>query len=322
MVDAARSGFESGAARAGSGDEYRTIPKNLTEIIKKELTNDDEDIGMIEKMIFTLKDPLSAIKISLPVKASICMHFECFDFETFCIFNKIPEGIKYVTRKDLVKKNYEMKKYDKERNELREKLRQQPRNSRSINLQLQKLQRNLTIPAYTAKFNPYSFPSPKVPSYKCPICDRLFALHQLYISDAYNFFVKTTPLDINRVELVDMIKYRILDDRPASMIPLGKNGGGEEEEIIVLSDEEDDEFDSDSNRNGNRNGNGNGNGIHGNGSGTGTGTGTVKESNRHTPNKLYNRDNSEDIFDDGLDQELLSLGTKGIGSWDDPVTLD
>lgn len=92
-------------------------------VIQGELLNDDEDIGKIEKMIFSLKDPLSATKISLPVKSTICIHFECFDFDNFCKFSHIPEGIKYVCRKDLVKKNFEKKKSEKREQEMLEKLR-------------------------------------------------------------------------------------------------------------------------------------------------------------------------------------------------------
>lgn len=141
----------------------------------------------------------------------------------------------------------------------------------------------------------------------------MFSLNQLYISDAYNFFVKTTPREVNRVELVDMIKYRILDDRAGSALP--KN----EEEVIILSDEDHDDDD----------------GSH---SGTyaekvdkkidnndSTGEKLLRNLLRESEDEgdeLYNRNSSEGVFDDGLDREFLSLGANGIGSWEDPVTIE
>lgn len=338
--------------RKGSSNEpeYRTIPKNLTTIIQKELLNDDEDIGMIEKMIFSLKDPISATKISLPVKSTMCMHFECFDFENFCMFSHIPDGIKYVCRKDLVKKNFEKKKTEKREQEILERIRKQgekkiPENElwrkqlyevsekmkhqrkgsklyKSLNSELQFIMNKMVIPQYTANFSPYAAAQPPAgrfaptnyPTYKCPICDRMFSLNQLYISDAYNFFVKTTPREVNRVELVDLIKYRILDDRTTSRGPQDQ-----EQEVIVLSDDEDEEGEENDEKD-----DGpvpeNGHGPHFAGRSE-----TIKSElheRKEKGNEVYNRNSSEELFDDGLDEELLSLGTKGIGSWEDPVTIE
>lgn len=293
------------AAKQHPGDDYRYIPANLTEAIRRELTNDD-DVGIISKMIFTLKDPLSATKISLPVKLVLCLHFECFDFDTFCVYSKIADGIKYVTRKDLAKRNYDRKRYEKERRDLQQRIQKQPQN-RALTLQLQHIQRSISIPAYTAKFNPYHFAPPKIPVYKCPICDCSFLLHQLYISDAYNYFVKTTPRAVNRVELVDMVKYRILDDRIGSSVPPNGNADDREAVVVVLSDEEEEE----------------------------TAAGKPKQTevqekghNEGKANALlyedegqYNRTASEEVFDDGLDEALFNLD-HGAGSWEDPVTID
>ncbi len=293
------------AAKPHPDDDYRYIPTNLTETIRKELTNDD-DVGIISKMIFTLKDPLSATKISLPVKLVLCLHFECFDFDTFCVYSKIPDGIKYVTRKDLAKRNYDRKRYEKERRDLQQRIQKQPQN-RALTLQLQHIQRSISIPAYTAKFNPYHFAPPKIPVYKCPICDCSFLLHQLYISDAYNYFVKTTPRAVNRVELVDMIKYRILDDRIGSSVPSNGKADDGGTVVVILSDEEEEETAAGKPKQ---------EGVREKGHNEGNANALLNEDEG-----LYNRTASEEIFNDGLDEALFNLD-RGAGSWEDPVTID
>lgn len=69
------------------------------------------------------------------------------------------------------------------------------------------------------------------PTYKCPVCNRAFLLNQLFISDVLNYFVKTTPMDIDRIELRDMVKYRIVDEKEmVKEVP--------QENVVVLSDDD------------------------------------------------------------------------------------
>ena len=60
------------------------------------------------------------------------------------------------------------------------------------------------------------------------MCDEKFGLKQLYISDIFNFFVKTTPLHTTRIELVESDRYKILEDEVVE--PQEKNA-----EYVVLS---------------------------------------------------------------------------------------
>ena len=167
----------------------------------------DDDVNMIQKMVFTLRDPLTATKVNLPVKTIQCQHFECFDLENFCTFNHIPKGVKTLLRKDLVKRNYELKKQER--------------------LYKQKYGHN-SNPVNIIQLTKANGVSSKAPGYKCPICNCDFKLVQLFISDVFNYFVKTTPKSIDRIELRDMIKYRIVEDDEVESVP---------EEVIELGDE-------------------------------------------------------------------------------------
>ena len=123
------------------------------------------------------------------------------------------------------------------------------------------------------------------------------------MGDAYNYFVKSTPVDAERVELLDMNRYKVLDDK---RIPKAV-----EEEIIVLSDDDDD------NNNGIVNANYDDK-VNANQADT-VGLALLQ-------NLLY--DSGDDLFDDGLDEEILNLSESdyqrfGQGSsYDDPVTID
>ncbi|CAK7909435.1 hypothetical protein CAAN1_24S01310 [[Candida] anglica] len=303
--------------------DYRTIPPNLIATIRSELT-DDDSLGIISKMIFTLKDPLSATKISLPVKSSACHHFECFDYDTFCTFNKIPLGIKTITRKDLAKRNFEMKRLEKER--------QQRANSGGLGANagfsfvppppsVNKTYPQIFIPGpgpgpgmaghgmgrgTDNKSKLSSYYGPRL-TYKCPICDTAFDLRMMMISDAYNFFVKTTPRDVSRVELVDMVKYRILDDRPNS----SRQSSAIVEEVIILDDDDEEDYDEEEDKQ-----------DKASKPAPGTSNEVPVKQEKWGSDAQYHRHVSEDVFDDGLDDELLSLGTQGKGSWEDPVTID
>jgi len=72
------------------------------------------------------------------------------------------------------------------------------------------------------------------PLYKCPLCDEKFALKQLYISDIFNFFVKTTPLSTTRIELVEADRYKILESEFTETKE-------DTPEMVDLSDEEEEE---------------------------------------------------------------------------------
>lgn len=214
-------------------DVFRKIPPNLKQMLKEEFgSHQDEDFSIIEKMIFSLRDPLSASKIKLPVKSLMCTHFECFDFDNFCTFNRIPSGVSHVLRKDLYKKAYEVKKRFKQLEETA----LESETLKSMNMFLFK--KNFTYqPNVNELKNFVSFPS-YYPVYKCPICNLLFELNQLFISDIFNYFIKTTPLHIDRIEMYDMEKYRIVDE---TIHPEKKT---ETEEVVVLSDDEIDTRDS------------------------------------------------------------------------------
>ena len=285
---------------------YRTIPKNLISIIKKELGDlgdTDDDLGMIEKMVFTLKDPLSASKIGLPVKSNLCQHFECFDFENFCIFNKIPMGVKNLIKKDLAKRNLDLKKSEK-----LSKL-NQPGHVKYDGHATNTNASFIHFPSFSPSIKGYKHPfaQPRVPAYKCPVCNVSFALNQLYISDVFNFFVKTTPKHIDRIELMDMVKYKIIDDSKANWANTKSHVSHEPEELVILSDDDDvDDVDS-------------------------TAAQHAIHNNEHTQVDPQIPESTDDVFNDGLDNELLRLsnlhehatdGYKGRGSWEDPVTLD
>ncbi|EGW35622.1 uncharacterized protein SPAPADRAFT_58836, partial [Spathaspora passalidarum NRRL Y-27907] len=86
---------------------------------------------------------------------------------------------------------------------------------------------------YTSRFIAPVF---NCPTYSCPICDTKFMLSGLTISDSYNYFVKSTPKETERIELIGMEKYRLIDDSITAHIP-----PEDDEDMIVLSsdDEED-----------------------------------------------------------------------------------
>ncbi|ABN68016.2 zinc finger protein, MIZ type [Scheffersomyces stipitis CBS 6054] len=264
-------------------DGYKPVPKHILPMIEQEIGAMNDEFAIVDKFIFSLKDPLGASKIKLPVKSMYCIHFECFDFNNFCLFNKIPPGVKLLVKKDLAKKSFESIK-------LRKRVHKEVKSEYVTIISDPK--------AYTAKFI-----APMGPIYKCPICDRSFPLSELVMGDAYNYFVKSTPVDAERVELLDMNRYKVLDDK---RIPKAV-----EEEIIVLSDDDDD------NNNGIVNANYDDK-VNANQADT-VGLASLQ-------NLSY--DSGDDLFDDGLDEEILNLSESdyqrfGQGSsYDDPVTID
>lgn len=277
---------------------YRRIPQPYLSLMKRELSlftdlNNEEDLSMIQKVIFSLKDPYSGTKIQLPIKSTTCKHFECFDFKTFCQINqsKISAVDQVKLRKELCSRNFEARKLEKL---FQEQMKKFGTSLNRIQVPNGKGQPPLyTYPQYSENGQIFHFAlyNRTPPLFKCPICDQLFGIKQLYISDVFNYFVKVTPKTVERIELLDMARYRIIDNNPikSSASP----GLSEKEEVIVLSDDSSDE--------------------------------DIKVNNRKKPKKVFSSE-SEDDFNDGLDDMLMSLSKpeegSGMGSWDDPVTLD
>ncbi|WEJ96624.1 hypothetical protein PSN45_004165 [Yamadazyma tenuis] len=289
---------------------YRTIPPNLILVLRREfglLNETAEEMSMIEKIIFTLRDPLSATRIGLPVKAVVCNHFECFDFDNFCVFNRIPTGIKTVLRKDLIRRSNEMKKRDKQV--------ATTTGSRG-KTDIVSLTRNFVYKPNISGFNNFrknsTGASQSYPIYRCPVCNKLFELNHLFISDVFNYFIKTTPSEIDRIELRDMVKYRIVEDDIND--PHKNQTNAQAEEVIELLSDDDDtqshspqlqkEDISDSEA-------------------------TEEEVLvRKSDNNFWDSDDSfDDSFEESYrryqDQYTAGAGAvRGSGSWEDPVTLD
>lgn len=192
---------------------YRNIPSSLVSTIQRELnlffdTGNDDDLEVVGRVIFSLKDPYSATKIKLPVKATTCRHFECFDFENFCVFHKLPPGVKGSLKKGLVAKSHDSRRLEQLF------VKQQQQIARGLLLFKAP---GLIYPQFSEHGQMFftEIFNRTAPLYKCPLCDEKFGLKQLYISDIFNFFVKTTPLHTTRIELVENDRYKILEDEVA-----------------------------------------------------------------------------------------------------------
>lgn len=264
---------------------YRNIPSNLVNAIQRELnlffdTGGDDELEVVGRVIFSLKDPYSATKIKLPVKATTCRHFECFDLENFSVFHKLAPGITRGLKKELVMKSHESRKLE----QLFMKQQQQISNGTLLFKAP-----GLIYPQFSEHgqmfFSDVYNRTP--PLYKCPLCDEKFGLKQLYISDIFNFFVKTTPLSTTRIELVETDRYRILEEESA-------DNHDEASDLVVLS--EDDDSDDDK-----------------------------RVKNEHEPKQERvdpaNKSFSAEDFNDGLDDVLLKI-SQGDGTWGNPMTLD
>lgn len=210
---------------------YRTIPPNLVNTIQRELnlffdTGEDDGLEVVGKVIFSLKDPYSATKIRLPVKATTCRHFECFDFENFCVFHKLPYGVKGSLKKGLLMKSSDLRRL--EQLFLRQQL-------QIASGRLLFKSPGLVYPLFSEHGQMFftELYSRTPPLYKCPLCDEKFGLKQLYISDIFNFFVKTTPLHTTRIELVELDRYKIVEDDAGEQ-------KHEDPDVVVLSGDESD----------------------------------------------------------------------------------
>lgn len=279
---------------------YRNIPKNLVRNMKIELGIEDEEneLEMIERMIFSLKDPFSGSKIKLPVKSTHCRHFECFDFESLCIINKIPVGVQRLLKKDLAKRNLEWKKTEKmlqSKYQSKGPTAHQEEGIYGGAIKIVEFPLLGRDPEEDRKPQSSKVAKPKAPSYRCPVCNCSFYLSNLFISDVFNYFVKTTPSQIVRIELQDMDKYRIIDD--STPVPASHAAPGSTPDVVVLSDDD-----------------------------------SGPPPTALWPTQIDTAiQPSDDVFDDGLDDELIRLSTTndlpdpdymGHGTWDDPVTLD
>lgn len=211
---------------------YRNIPPNLVNTIQRELnlfydTGADDELEVVGKIVFSLKDPYSATKIKLPVKATTCRHFECFDMDNFCLFHKLPHGVRNSLKKSLIMKSHESRKLE----QLFLKQQQQIANGTLLFKAP-----GLIYPLFSEHGQIFfsEIYSRTPPLYKCPLCDEKFALKQLYISDIFNFFVKTTPLSTTRIELVEADRYKILESEFTETKE-------DTPEMVDLSDEEEEE---------------------------------------------------------------------------------
>lgn len=259
---------------------YRNIPPNLVNTIQRELnlffdTGGDDELEVVGKLVFSLKDPYSATKIKLPVKATTCRHFECFDLENFCLFHKLPHGVRHSLKKSLIMKSHESRKLEQLF------LKQQEQIEKGTLLFKSP---GIIYPLFSEHGQMFfsEIYSRTPPLYKCPLCDEKFALKQLYISDIFNFFVKTTPLQTTRIELVEADRYKILEaefteqrEETTETVELSEEDDEEEEEAVVLPKQEID-----------------------------------------IASKSFNED-----FNDGLDDVLMKM-SQGDGSWGNPMTLD
>lgn len=104
---------------------------------------------------------------------------------------------------------------------------------------------------------------------------------------------------------MDMVKYKIIDDSKANWANTKSHVSHEPEELVILSDDDDDD-DS-------------------------TAAQHAIHNDEHTQVDPQIPESTDDVFNDGLDNELLRLSNlhehatdsyKGRGSWEDPVTLD
>lgn len=273
---------------------YRNIPSNLVNAIQRELnlffdTGGDDELEVVGRVIFSLKDPYSATKIRVPVKATTCRHFECFDLENFSVFHKMAPGITRGLKRELVLKSHELRKLEQLF------LRQQQMISEGTLLFKAP---GVIYPQFSEHgqmfFSDVYNRTP--PLYKCPLCDEKFGLKQLYISDIFNFFVKTTPLSTTRIELVETDRYKILEEEVSEPHQ-------ETQEMVVLSEDEDEvkkELEEpDGNSATNRNGS------------------SEKTERPNTANTSF----SAEDFNDGLDDMLIKI-SQGDGTWGNPMTLD
>lgn len=195
---------------------YRKVPPNIFPILENELkmlNPDMEELG-IDRIIFSLLDPLSKTRIDLPVKSNRCVHFECFDYGSFCMFNKIPQGVQFLLRRAMTKLALELLRFQKAAGYMYSPVK------------IIDMLNNNSTKKSTGK------------EYRCPICDTKFPLLDLIVSISFNYFIKGTPKDVEKIELVEMFQYRTISEREF----IEKRS--QSEEVILLSDEDEDDEDT------------------------------------------------------------------------------
>lgn len=249
-----------------SADNYRPIPANIVPILESELRgledeDEDDDTPQIEVVGFSLKDPLGGSKIKLPVKSRFCSHFECFDYENFCLFHKIPTSIKDMTRKRLIQNNFNELARRKNSTQSSSQESQSQTAHQTTYQQIMPCLTNFGVnynspmviqqlklspyvkivdnplpgDSYTSKFVTPGYQS--CPFYSCPVCDTKFPLNALLISDAFNYFVKITSLLAERIELIGLQKYRAIGETD----PILKAANTNDENVFVLSSDDEEE---------------------------------------------------------------------------------
>ncbi|WPK24831.1 hypothetical protein PUMCH_002123 [Australozyma saopauloensis] len=262
---------------------FRNIPPNLVNAIQRELNfffdgGGDDDVEVVGKMVFSLQDPIARTKINLPIKATTCRHFECFDFDNFCLFYGLSPGTKTGLFCNLLVQSKE---------------------SRQTEHLFYKQQRIIAEGKFRIKRSELVYPqfsehgqmfftdvfSRTPPLYKCPVCDEKFGLKQLYISDVFNFLVKTTPSHITKIELVENDRYKIIEEDNTEPTE-------EHADVVDLDDDDDQPLAS-------------------------------LKAEKGLSCQGADRSMTSDEFNDGLDDVLIGLSQgQGDGSWLNPLTLD
>ncbi|KAI5967858.1 hypothetical protein CANMA_002626 [Candida margitis] len=252
--------------REQRAEHYKSLPANIAPILEselRELEDADEDMPKVEKIVFSLKDPLGGGKIKLPVKSRFCSHFECFDYDNFCLFHNIPTSIKDMTRKNLIQHNFnemarrkngaQSSSQDSSTQCSRQATYQQivPHQANlgsdyrsPMVIQQLKLSPYVKIvdnplpgDSYTSRFIAPAYQT--CPFYSCPICDTSFPLNALLISDSFNYFVKITSPSAEKIELLGSQKYRAIGGADLGLN--AKNASSNKEDVLVISSDEEEE---------------------------------------------------------------------------------
>lgn len=280
----------------------KNIPPNLVNAIQREFSfftesSTDDVVEVVGRMVFSLKDPIARTKIRLPIKATTCKHFECFDFYNFCLFYGLSTGTKNGLKTNLLMQS----KVSRETEELFYKQQRQMAEGKILMKTM-----GLVLPHFSEHgqmfFTDVYNRTP--PLYKCPLCDEKFGLKQLYISDVFNFFVKTTPMHVTKIELVQNDRYKIIEEET----------GDKCDNSHDVVDLDDDESSSDDNSNE----------LDEDMPICAVMRQSYRKEDPGTPitSKLdSNRSMTSEDFDDGLDEALLEL-KQGDGTWLHPLTFD
>lgn len=277
------------AERSPPPPGYRNIPPNLVNAIQRELNlffdkDADDEVEVVGKMTFSLKDPIARTKVRLPVRATTCRHFECFDFDNFCLFYKLPPGVMSSLRTSLILQSKKAREIENLFIQQQQKIAQGLLLFKSPELVYPQFSETGQM-FFTDVYNRTP------PLHKCPLCDEKFGLKQLYISDIFNFFVKTTPLHTTRIELVENDRYKIVEEDTVEDTP-------DNAEVVDLSGSEDED-----------------------GAAESKSSPSPKAVKSETISSDAKRSMTSEDFNDGLDEVLLKIGG-GDGSWGDPVFIE